>query len=472
MDSVVEEQSIADQITAALGKASGFLWGTPLLILLLGGGLFFLIYSRFIPFAYLRHAIQVLRGKYDDPNDPGQINHFKALMSALAATVGMGNISGVAVAITTGGPGALFWMWVSAFVGVATKFFTCTLAIMFRGKDSLGELQGGPMYFITEGLGKKWKPLAVFFSIFALFGPLPIFQTNQLTATLMDVVYIPSGWATAESAMSWRIGTGIVLMIITGLVIFGGIRRIGDVAGRVVPTMVVIYMIAVLYIVFSNISLIDDMFALIIRDAFTAQALGGGILGVMIKGSQRAAFSNEAGIGTAPMMHGAAKTKEPVREGLVAMLGPIIDTLIVCTLTGLAILVTGAYEFKAEMNNMEGITLTVDAFSRGMPGFGRWVLMTCVLFFAISSMFSYSYYGVKSLSFLIGAKYGKYYNYFYVASIMWGATASATAVVALIDSAYALMAWPTMVAAILLAPKVLSAAKDYFKRMKAAKITT
>lgn len=449
---------------------SGVLWGPVLLVLLLGGGLFFLIYSRFTPFAYIMHAVQVLRGKYDDPNDPGQINHFKALMSALAATVGMGNISGVAVAITTGGPGALFWMWVSAFVGVATKFFTCTLAILYRGKDSNGELQGGPMYTIVEGLGKKWRPLAIFFCIFALFGPLPIFQTNQLTASLMEIVYKPAGWVADGQELNWQIGTGIGLMVITSMVVFGGIKRIGDVAGRIVPAMVIIYMVAVLVIVFSNFSLIDDMFALIFRDAFTAQAMGGGLLGVMIKGAQRAAFSNEAGIGTAPMMHGAAKTKEPVREGLVAMLGPIIDTLIVCTLTGLAILVTGAYQFQDSFSSFQGITLTADAFARGLPGVGSYVLMICVLFFAISSMFSYSYYGVKSLGFLVGAKHGWIYNFFYVASIMWGATASIDAVVGLIDSAYALMAFPTMIAAFLLAPKVMEHSRDYFRRMKSKNI--
>lgn len=424
-----------------------------------------------MPFMYLRHAVQVLRGKYDDPNDPGQINHFKALMSALAATVGMGNISGVAVAITTGGPGALFWMWVSAFVGVATKFFTCTLAILYRGKDSNGEIQGGPMYVITEGLGKAWKPLAVFFCIFALIGPLPIFQANQLTAALMEIVYKPAGWVAEGAEFNWQLGTAIVLVGITSLVVFGGIKRIGDVAGRVVPAMVIIYMVAVLIIVFNNLSLVPDMFNLIFHDAFTAEAMGGGLLGVMTKGAQRAAFSNEAGIGTAPMMHGAAKTKEPVREGLVAMLGPIIDTLIVCTLTGLAILVTGAYEFQSDFGSFQGITLTAEAFAKGLPGVGSYVLMLCVFFFAVSSLFSYSYYGVKSLGFLIGADKGKYYNYIYVLAIIWGATASIDAVVGLIDSAYGLMAFPTMISAFILAPKVVAVSKDYFRRMKEQKVT-
>ncbi|HAP60769.1 MAG TPA: sodium/alanine symporter, partial [Cytophagales bacterium] len=299
----------------------------------------------------------------------------------------------------------------------------------------------------------------------------PIFQANQLTATLMEVIYKPSGWVGEGQEFNWQLGTALVLVVITSSVVFGGIKRIGDVAGRVVPIMVIIYMVSVLVILFSNFSLIDDMFALILQDAFTAEAMGGGLLGVMVKGAQRAAFSNEAGIGTAPMMHGAAKTKEPVREGLVAMLGPIIDTLVVCTLTGLAILVTGAYEFQESLSGLQGITLTAKAFALGIPGVGSYVLMICVLFFAISSMFSYSYYGVKSLGFVLGAKYGKYYNYLYVATIIWGATASIDAVVALIDSAFALMAFPTMISALILAPKVLTASRDYFARMKAQKIT-
>lgn len=446
-----------------LVEFSNAAWGMPLLILLMGGGFYFMLYSGFLPFRYLGHAINVLRGKYDDPNDPGDINHFEALSSALAATVGMGNISGVAVAIATGGPGVLFWMWVSAFVGMATKFFTCSLAIMYRGRDTNGHLEGGPMYVITEGLGSKWKPLAAFFAIAGLFGTLPIFQANQLTQVLREVVLVPNGIAT-ENPFYWNLGIGLILVVITSMVIFGGIKRIGHVAGKMVPSMVLLYMAAVFYIMFSHAESIPAAFALILEDAFSAKAVLGGAVGaIIIAGARRAAFSNEAGIGTAAMMHGAAKTDEPIREGLVAMLGPFIDTLVVCTLTGLAIIITGTWQ----TSDSNGVTMTATAFGSSLPGgIGSYVLVVCVLIFAFTSLFSYSYYGTKCFGFLFGAKYKHYYNYFYVFTIAFGAVASITAVLALIDGMYAMMAIPTVVSALILSPKVMRAARDYFKRMK------
>ncbi len=443
---------------------SGWLWGTPLLILLLGGGFFFVFYSNFLPYKYLKHAIDVLRGKFDDPNDPGQINHYEALSTALAATVGMGNISGVAVAITTGGPGAIFWMWVSAVIGVGTKFFTCTLAIMYRGKDSEGEIQGGPMYVITEGLGKKWRPLAVFFAIAGLIGVLPIFQANQFTQVIRDIVLVPNG---VNASWVSDFSTGIVITVVVSLVIFGGIKRIGKVAGKMVPIMVVLYFVAVIYIILVNIEAVPASLTLIIEDAFSGNAVLGGALGaIIVAGARRAAFSNEAGIGTAPMAHGAAKTTEPVREGLVAMLGPIIDTVIVCTLTALSILITGTWQ----NGGVEGVTVTVNAFDKAIPQYGVYILMLCVTIFATTSLFSYSYYGTKCLGFLIGAKYKHIYNYIYVGSIVFGAVASLDAIISLIDSSYALMSIPTMISAILLAPKVKKEAKKYFKKLNEEKM--
>ncbi|WP_266203765.1 alanine/glycine:cation symporter family protein [Pontibacter kalidii] len=437
-------------------------WGMPLLILLMGGGFYFMIYSGFLPFRYLGHAVNVIRGKYDDPNDPGDISHFEALSSALAATVGMGNISGVAVAIAIGGPGVLFWMWVSAFVGMATKFFTCSLSIMYRGRDSYGHIEGGPMYVVLHGLGRKWKPLAVFFSVAGLFGTLPVFTSNQLTQVIREVVLIPNGIATTNT-FAWNLGIGVALVIITSLVIFGGIKRIGHVAGKMVPSMVVLYMLAVLYIMAMNYASIPGAFGLIFEDAFTANSVLGGAVGaIIIAGARRASFSNEAGIGTADMMHGAAKTDEPIREGLVAMLGPLIDTIVVCTLTGLAIIVTGTWQDP----DKNGVGITVHAFDTAMPTVGSYVLVVCVLIFAFTSLFSYSYYGTKCFSFLFGAKYKHYYNYFYVITIIFGATASITAVLALIDGMYAMMAIPTMTSGLLLSPRVMAAAKDYFKRMR------
>ena len=442
---------------------SDFAWGMPLLVLLIGGGTFFLIYSRFLPFKHLSHAIAILRGKYDSPDDPGQINHFQALTTALAATVGMGNISGVAVAIATGGPGALFWMWLSAIIGVATKFFTCTLAIMYRGKDSLGEIQGGPMYVIMEGLGKNWKPLAIFFSLAGLIGALPIFNVNQLTQTIVDVLFVPGGF---ENTLSLRLYIGIAITVIVSIVIFGGIKRIANVTSRLVPFMVVLYTVIVIYILLVNAADIPASFQLIFHDAFTGSAVMGGVLGELIRqGVKRAAFSNEAGIGTAPMAHGAAKTQEPVREGLIAMLGPVIDTLVVCTMTALAIIVTGTWK-----ENGEGISITLAAFEKAIPGWGAWLLMLCVLTFAVSSLFSFSYYGTKCLGFLIGADKKHWYNYFYVGSIIFGAIVSVSSVINIIDGFYALMAFPTMISALLLAPKVKEAASDYFRRMSSSRL--
>ena len=439
---------------------SDLAWGTPLLVLLLGGGLFFLVYSRMLPFRYFRHAVAILLGRYDNPNEPGQINHYQALSTALAATVGMGNISGVALAITMGGPGAIFWMWVSALLGVATKYFTCTLAVLFRGKDDKGELQGGPMYFITEGLGRKWLPLAIFFSLLGMIGVLPMFQVNQLTQIIRDVVLVPHG---VSAGFTTNLVTGVGAALTVGIVIFGGIRRIGKVTGRMVPVMVALYVLSVLFIIFSNTDRIIPSFALIFRDAFTAQSVLGGSLGALVvTGVRRAAFSNEAGIGTAPMAHGAAKTKEPVREGLVAMLGPVVDTIIVCSMTALALIITGVWN----VGESDGITLTAEAFEKALPGFGALLLTICVTIFALSTMFSFPYYGTKCFSFLFGTRYSFLYKWFYVLTIPLGAIATLHTVVGIFDGAYALMAFPTMISALLLSPRVLRASKDYFNRLK------
>lgn len=467
------------------------MWGTPLVVLLVGGGVFFMLYSRFVPYRYFKHAVNILRGKYDDPDDPGDISHFEALASALAATIGLGNISGVAVAIAMGGPGAVFWMWMSAVAGMGTKFFTNTLAVMYRGKDSKGEIQGGAMYYIVEGLGKKWRPLAVIFSIAGLVGALPLFQANQLTQAIRDVLIIPSG--VLESTPAWiaslsniipdvliptyggfdleqskilfvgNLFIGLFLLVFVGIVIFGGIKRIGKVASKMVPAMVVIYVLSVLTILAVHYDVLFEYLMLIFRDAFTGDAAMGGALGALIIiGVKRAAFSNEAGIGTATLAHGAAKTKEPVREGLVAMMGPFIDTLVVCTMTALAILVTDVWKTGSD----NGISLTVSAFESALGTTGVYLLMLSVLVFALSTMFTYSYYGTKCLGFLLGAEKQHWYNYFYVGSIVLGAVTTISAMINLIDGMFAVMAIPTMLGALLLSPKVVAATKDYFKRME------
>ena len=444
---------------------SDYAWGLPLVILLIGGGCYLLILSKFLPFRYLGHAIQVLRGKYDDPDDPGQISHFKALTTALSSTIGMGNIAGVAVAISVGGPGAMFWMWISAIVGMSTKFFTCSLAVMYRGKDSAGEIQGGPMYFIIEGLGKSWKPLAIMFSLFGMIGALPVVNVNQLTQAFNDIVLTPNG---VEVGLKSNLILAFVLVSLTSVIILGGLNRISHAASKMVPSMVLLYFVLVLYILISNYSVVPKYFLLMFTDAFSANyyegnAFMGGVLGALILlGIRRGAFSNEAGIGTAPMAHGAAKTDEPVREGLVAMLGPAIDTLIVCTLTALAILVTGVWETTSD----NGVSLTASAFNHTMPVYGKYMLMICVFIFSISSLFSYAYYGTKCLSFIVGADKKHYYNYIYILSIILAATTPFSVMLNLIDGVFALMAIPTMVATLILAPKVVKESRSYFQRLK------
>jgi AGCS family alanine or glycine:cation symporter len=454
-----------EQLNYFSERFSSLAWGIPLIVLLIGGGLYLLMLSRFLPFRFFGHAIQVLRGKYDDPNDPGEISHFKALTTALSSTIGMGNIAGVALAISIGGPGAMFWMWVSAIVGMATKFFTSTLAIMYRGQDSNGELQGGPMYFIREGLGKKWKFLAIMFSVFGMLGALPVVNVNQLKQAINDIILIPNG---VEVSLYSNLVIAAVLVIITSVVILGGLKRISNIASKMVPSMVLLYFILVLIILGLNYTEVPKYVMLIVTDAFEANyikgdAVFGGMLGALVLlGIKRGAFSNEAGIGTAPMAHGAAKTDEPVREGLVAMLGPVIDTLIVCTLTALAILVTGVWETTS--NN--GVTLTASAFQDAMPGYGQYLLMMCVLIFSISSLFSYAYYGTKCMSFLIGADKKHYYNYLYILSIILAATTSFSTMINFIDGIFALMAIPTMLATIILAPKVMTETKRYIQGLK------
>ena len=454
-----------EQLDSFLEQIASIAWGLPLLILLVGGGLYLIFRIQFLPFRYLGHAIAVLRGKYDNENDVGEISHFQALSTALSATIGMGNVSGVAIAIFIGGPGAVFWMWVSAVIGMSTKFFTASLAIMYRGSDDAGSIQGGPMYFIIEGLGKKWKPLAVMFSISGLIGALPVFNVNQLTQAINDILLKPAGLYTGLMS---NLVIGLLLATITAIVILGGLSRISRTASRLVPTMVVVYFIMVLIILGVHIDVVPKYLALIFTDAFSASFfegdafLGGVLGGLILLGIRRGAFSNEAGIGTAPMAHGAAKTNEPIREGLVAMLGPAIDTLVICTLTALAILVTGVWQ----SSDANGVSLTANAFGEAVPAFGKYVLLFCIVVFSVSSLFSYSYYGTKCMSFLFGSKYKFYYNYFYIASILVGATTSLLMVVNLIDTFFAMMAIPTMLATILLAPKVVIEAKKYFRKLK------
>ncbi|MGV6802393.1 MAG: alanine/glycine:cation symporter family protein [bacterium] len=446
--------------------AAGWIWGPPLLFLVSGGGLIFFILSRGLPFAHFAHSIDVLRGKHDHADDPGQLSHYRALSVALASTIGMGNISGVAIAISVGGPGTIFWMWVSAILGMATKYFTCTLAVIFRGRDSAGVLQGGPMYVIREGLGQKWLPLAWLFCIAGAFGCLPIFNVNQITAATGDILF--AGTPT-DSLFIRNLLIGTSMVVLTAMVILGGLKRIATIVSALVPFMVVLYFLAVAGILLTYADQVPHYLTLIFTDAFAANfftgeaAMGGALGGLIILGARRAAFSNEAGLGTAPMAHGAAKTSEPVQEGLVAMLGPVIDTLFVCTLTALAILVTGVWK---NVEGLGGVMLTAQAFMAAYPSFGGYLLLICILAFGLSSLFSYSYYGMKCFSFLFGARTTKIYAYSYIFSILLGAVASLSLIVNFIDLMFALMAVPTVLSALLLSPHVVRATNEYFSRRK------
>lgn len=435
-------------IANALEVAVGYAWGWPLIVLLVGGGSYLTVKSRLLPFVTLKHAVDIVRGKFDDPNDPGEISHFRALTTALAATVGVSNIAGVAIAISTGGPGSIFWMWVTAVVGMATKFFTCTLSTMYRANVD-GVAQGGPMYYIELGLGPKFRFLAVAFSVFGLVGCLALFQSNQL-AKIVEHSFGVSTWT-----------TGVLTAILVGAVVLGGIHRIGAFTSRLVPTMCGLYILSAGYVIVSNITMVPSIFVQIVSDAFTGHAMVGGAVGtVIMTGIKRAAFSNEAGIGTAPMAHGAAKTKEPVREGLVAMMGPLIDTIVVCSMTAFVILLAGNWQG----HGIQGVELTANAFEQAFGAVGPLLVTISVILFGVSTMVGYSYYGKKCFSYLFGRERERIYDWIFVASLVLGAVWSADAVINLLDTAFALMAIPNMIAALLLAPKVMEATRDYLDR--------
>ena len=448
-----------DIINNFFADLSNFLWGNfGVANLVIGGGIFFLIYSRLTPFRYFKHAFEILLGKHDNPDDEGQISHFQALSTALSSTGGIGNIAGVAVAISLGGPGALFWMWISAIVGMATKFFTCSLGIMYRGYDSENVLQGGPMYVIENGMGKKFKFLSYWFSIAGLVGCLSLLQANQLTQIMSD--YVVKSTA-LEQSFNLNLYIGVIIAILVSLVIFGGLSRIAEVASRIVPFMVIVYLLSGLFIVISNLSLIPSIFLNIISSAFNGSSVAGGFAGTAIvisQGFRRAAFSNEAGMGTEVMAIGASKNNQPIKSGLVAMIGPLIDTLIVCTITGLVILLSSDWI----EGTYTGVSLTQKSFSNYLGSVGDYILIFSVATFTLSTMFGYSYYGCKCASYLFGVKSKFYYRIFYVLTLILGSVLSLDLAVNIVDAMFALMAFPTMISALYLAPKIKKEANRYF----------
>ena len=432
-------------------------WGLPMVALLLGGGSFFLVISRALPYRHLGHGFAVMSGRYDTPDEQGELSHFQALAAALSNTMGLGNIGGVALAIVAGGPGAVFWMWMSAVVGIATKFFTCSLGVMYRGLDSEGNLQGGPMYVIREALPKAFYPLAVLFSAAGMIGTLPMFQANQLTALIGQTVFdgAPPAWS--------GFVTGLILAVLVGIVIFGGLPRVAKVAVRSLPAMVVVYVTMTLYVVLTHITEVPALLWLIVSEAFNPTAVGGGFIGIMLIGVSRGVFSNEAGVGTEVMAHGAARTNEPIREGMVATLGPIFDTLLICTCTALVILLAGDWQSPGDLS---GITLTANAVQTEMGTPGLLALAFVALILSTTTMFTGWYFGAKCFGFLVGAERQAYFRWFFIATVIFGASVSVDVVFNVISGSYGLMALPTMVSTIILAPRVMVAARDYFSRMQ------
>ncbi len=445
-----------------LDYCNHFAWGPPMIILLVGTGLFLSLRFGLIQIRGFRHGINVLRGQYDDPDDPGELSHFRALSTALSATIGTGNIVGVAAAILLGGPGAVFWMWITALVGMATKFTSCTLAVHFRRVDENGESHGGPMHYILLGMGQRWRWLAMaftFFTITASFGAGNMFQANNVMTSLHALFY--GREAEIGGSFRWILALGLSLSV--GAVILGGLQRIASFSSRIVPFMVILYVAAALLILLNNLSEIPAAFATIFRLAFHApEAVAGGVIGGVIRqGVARGVFSNEAGLGSAAIAHGAAQTKEPVREGLVAMLGPFIDTILVCSMTALVIIITGAHQLSPEAGLITSI-----AFEEGLKGSGFVVNLGIVLF-AFSTIISWSYYGDRTADFLFGPKAVVPYRLVYTIMVAVGCLIQLDTVLAISDTTNGFMALPNLIALLVLSPVVAKLSRDYFKRMKA-----
>ena len=469
------ELSTAEKIDAQFGVVVGFMAsilfvqpveGIPLIVLvLLFGSIFFTFYHRWLNIRGFRHAIDVTRGKYDNPDDPGEISHFQALTSALSATVGLGNIAGVAVAIGTGGPGAVVWRILIGILGMSAKFNECTLAQIYRKIDDDGTVHGGPMYYLEIGLAERGLPkfiakaFGVIFAVFCVggsFGGGNMFQANQATKALEGIFgdFGDHRWV-----------LGAILSFLVALVIIGGIKRIGQVTEKIIPLMCLIYVVAGFVVLFSNASAIPGAIGLIFQEAFSPSAAFGGLVGVMVQGIKRAVFSNEAGIGSAAIAHAAAKTDEPVREGVVGMLGPFIDTVVICTMTALVVIVSGAYNTPGAG---EGVEMTRWAFANTLSWFPL-ILGISVFLFAYSTMISWSYYGEKCWQYLFGhsSAAAMSYRVIFLGFIVLGSISSLGNVIDFSDLMILSMAFPNIIGGMILAPRVKSMLGDYWTRYQA-----
>ena len=438
-----------------IAQASALVWGLPLIILLVGTGLYLTLRLRFIQIRGLPKSFRIITGKYARADDPGEVSHFRALSTALSGTVGTGNIVGVAAAILLGGPGAVFWMWVTAVVGMATKFTSCTLAVKFRRIDEHGETHGGPMHYIEQGLGPRFKWLAVLFAAFtavASLGSGNMFQSRSMVAGVNGLIYGPD----EPIVPLVRYSVGLLAAGMVAFVILGGIRRIARFTSRLVPFMCLLYLAGGLVILFKNADLIGPGLKLILDQAFRApEAVSGGLLGGVIRhGVARGLFSNEAGVGSAAMAHSAARTDKPVHEGLIAMLGPMIDTLLICSVTALVIICTGTHEIVSAKGQLTGA-----AFERGLPGSGMLVLGGTVLF-AFSTIIAWSYYGDRAADYLFGPRAVTPYRWLFVFFVFLGATQSFQTVINFCDTFNGLMAFANLVALLALAPVVARLLKE------------
>ena len=431
------------------------------------GAIFFTIRMKFINIRGFKHAISLVKGDYDDPNDKGEVSHFQALTTALSATVGLGNIAGVAIAIAVGGPGATFWMIIAGLLGMSSKFVECTLGVKYRKVDENGEVSGGPMYYLRDGLAKYnagglGKVLAVLFAILCIggsFGGGNMFQANQAYEIL--------GAQFPKMADNGPL-FGVVLAILVGAVIIGGIKSIANVTDKIVPFMAVLYVGAALVVIFANFGQIGTVFALIFDGAFNSDAALGGVIGVLIQGFRRAAFSNEAGVGSASIAHAAAKTSEPVSEGIVSLLEPLIDTVVICTMTALVIIITGHH---VDTGGLGGVQLTSSAFGSVISWF-PYLLVVAIFLFAFSTMVSWSYYGLKSWEYLFGkSKFSEYsYKIIFLIFIVIGSSVSLGAVLDFSDMMILAMAFPNILGLLFLSKEVRSDLDSYFARLKSGEI--
>ena len=450
-----------EAIIALIGDINGIVWGPAMLALLAGTGLYLTLGLKLTPQRKLFYGFSMLwRGRKS--SDEGDISPFNALMTALSATVGTGNIAGVATAVFLGGPGALFWMWVIALVGMATKFCEAVLAVRYREKDARGNHVGGPMYYIRNGLGRKWAWLGVLFAVFAAIAGFGIGNTVQANsvADVMETNFGLPHWV-----------TGLVLMVLVGLVLIGGIKRIGQVASTLVPFMAIAYILVGLMVLAINAEQIPNAIAMVFTHAFSPVAAEGGFAGAAVWaavrfGVARGIFSNEAGLGSAPIAHAAAQTKNPINQGMVAMLGTFIDTIIVCSITGLVIISSGAWT-----SGETGAALTSLAFETGLPGFGNYVVAISLAIFAFTTIIGWSFYGERCIEFLFGVKAIVPYRVIWILAIPVGATINLGLIWLIADTLNAMMALPNLVALLLLSPVVFKLTREHFEKERSVGVS-